>query len=63
MLGGGAQPIADWPFPMKDELFELREKKVQEMTEELLFPMGEFAATALAAILILILLWQNLRLA
>ena len=54
--------IADWSFPMEHELYEVRDKKIQEMTEELLFPVGEFGATALAAILILIFFWHTFAL-
>jgi len=56
------QVIADWSFPMEHELYEVRDKKIQEMTEELLFPVGEFGATALAAILILIFFWHTFAL-
>jgi hypothetical protein len=62
ILAHRAHAIAEWLLPMKHEMYELRDKKIQEMTEELLLPPGVLGATVLAAILILILLWENLRL-
>ena len=62
ILGDKAQAMPERSLPMKHELYELRDQKIQEITEELLLPTGEFGATVIAAILVLIFLLTNLRL-
>jgi hypothetical protein len=43
---------------MKREIQDSSDKKIKQMTEELLMPAGEFGAALFAAILVLIFFWE-----